>query len=43
VMRPVEEFLPSTSINLVWRKTDHSAVLRSFVATVTASKDTKAD
>lgn len=39
VMRPVEEFLPSTSINLVWRKADDSAVLRSFVATVTARKD----
>jgi DNA-binding transcriptional LysR family regulator len=43
VMRPVEEFLPSTSINLVWRKTDHSAVLRSFVATVTTRKDDQAD
>lgn len=43
VMRPVEEFLPSTSINLVWRKTDHSAVLRSFVATVTAGNDRQAD
>jgi DNA-binding transcriptional LysR family regulator len=43
VMKPVEEFLPSTSINLVWRKTDHSAVLRSFVAIVTAGKDPKAD
>jgi DNA-binding transcriptional LysR family regulator len=42
VMRPVEKFLPSTSINLVWRKTDRSGVLRSFVASVTGRKESNA-
>jgi DNA-binding transcriptional LysR family regulator len=41
VMRPVEEFLPSTSVDLVWRQSDRSAVLRSFIATVTARKNGK--
>jgi len=41
VMRPVEGFLPSTSVDLVWRQADRSSVLRSFVATVTARKDGK--
>lgn len=41
VMRPVEGFLPSTSVDLVWRHADRSPVLRSFIATVTGRKDGK--
>lgn len=42
VMRPVEGFLPSTSVDLVWRQADRSAVLRSFVASVIERKESRA-
>jgi hypothetical protein len=37
----VEEFLPATSVDLVWRRADRSPVLRSFIAAVTARNDGK--
>jgi DNA-binding transcriptional LysR family regulator len=36
LMRRVEEFLPSTSVDLVWRRNDKSGVLGSFVDCATA-------
>jgi DNA-binding transcriptional LysR family regulator len=37
LMRRVEEFLPSTSVDLVWRRNDKSGVLGSFVDCATAA------
>ena len=41
LMRRIVEFLPSTSVDLVWRQSDPSAVLRSFVGCAVATEATK--